>query len=282
MKEFTNEKIKKSLGSAIKKQISHYQGIKKVLSQKGESPEKQALLKRYDGKHAMTVIKIKDMQIAELNYMLSITKMDDDDFEHVCNDFKFLISDGNNKTGHNIMTYSVVSGTTCPYATPRCLKICYDIKAYWRSTVFLARIRNTFISLLPEKVLYERFKTALKKKEQRILRIHEGGEFYNVDYAKKIDNICARLIEEKLIDIAYGYTKNIHYMPIFKAIRMNFSIMSDTPKQYISLAKNSGYYVFKAIHKNEDYSGIAGICSGDCSKCSFCYDNRVNVEIKEH
>ena len=140
------------------------------------------------------------------------------------------------------------------------------------------------LSMLPEELLYQRFKEELAEKKQRILRIHEGGEYYNIEYATKMDRICARLIKEGVIDIAFGYTKNIHYIPLFKTIRTTFSIMSDTPAEFIQMAEESNYYTFTAVSQKVGYSDMKEICPGNCSKCSFCYgeSNRASVEIIEH
>lgn len=282
MRQFNNNQIKNSLINKLKAQITHYQGIISIISQPGNAPEKEAVLKSHGSKHPVTITRTKQSQIADLNYLMSIAQMDEEDFEQISKDLHLFISDGNKKTGPDVMTFSIFSGITCPYATPRCLKICYDLKMYWRFSILFSRARNTLISLLPEELLYQRFRKELQEKKQRILRIHEGGEYYNIEYATKMDKICSRLIKEGVIDIAFGYTKNIHYMPLFSTIRTTFSIMEDTPPEFIQMAEESDCYTFTAVPKKVGYSDMKERCVGDCSKCSFCYGNRKHVELIEH
>ena len=122
MRQFTNQEIKTSLIEKLNAQIAHYQGIISVISQPGNAPEKKALIKSHGQKHPITITRLKEQQITDLKYLIGIAQMDQEEFEEIAKDLHLFISDGNKKTGDEIMTFSIFFRDHLPLCDPPLFK----------------------------------------------------------------------------------------------------------------------------------------------------------------
>ena len=120
---------------------------------------------------------------------------------------KLLGSMGKNfNTGDIIAAYGHTAGLTCPMRGA-CAKPCYadekgrfawsnvKDKRYWN---FLQSKKNTFIGDIVQEI---------QSKDVDVIRIHDGGDFYNEKYVEKwisIAKICKNVR-------FYAYTKSVSY-----------------------------------------------------------------------
>ena len=170
------------------------------------------------------------------------------------------VSNGNKKLVSNEQTRFIVwnlpAVITCPYATEMCKSACYARKAERvYPTCLPSRQRNFDESRKQDFVknmIYTILKTALKSKAKNIVvRIHESGDFYNNDYAKKwleIANACR--IDKRIKFIAY--TKSFKYFDGV-ALPSNFSlrasIWDDTSEAQREIVTRNGWNIYTAVDK---------------------------------
>jgi hypothetical protein len=110
------------------------------------------------------------------------------------------MSAGNKKLDKSIGIFNLPAGKD--YTCENTCKNCYAIKAqYLYPQVLPCRIRNfeaskqeNFVSLMVALIVKAKFK---------VVRIHESGDFYSIEYMQKWDNIAKQLPEIKF----YAYTK---------------------------------------------------------------------------
>jgi len=117
-----------------------------------------------------------------------------------CENFKVTCGKGNLKLDKSIMIFNLPAGKE--YTCKETCGNCYAIKAQvMYPSVLPCRISNynasktdSFVSVMVNLIKKHGFKT---------VRIHESGDFYNVEYVNKWDKIAEQLPEVKF----YGYTK---------------------------------------------------------------------------
>jgi hypothetical protein len=115
------------------------------------------------------------------------------------------------------MIWNLPSVKTCPYKTPSCEKSCYARKAErCYPTVLPARENNYMESLqadFVENMIYtieSRLNSKAFQGKKVIFRIHESGDFYNLEYTKKWIAICKHFEKDNRIEFL-AYTKSILY-----------------------------------------------------------------------
>jgi hypothetical protein len=128
-----------------------------------------------------------------------------------------LLTTGNSKLkkaqqlrGALVATFSLPAQVTCPFAG-ECKKFCYAKKGnYCFKTVKakhennrLASLRDSFISDVNAELVELRQK-ASKKGLKLCIRLHDTGDFYDIDYIKK----WASIIETNPDVEFYAYTKS--------------------------------------------------------------------------
>lgn len=181
----------------------------------------------------------------------------------------------------------------CPYKTDLCKQICYGRNAQELfPRVYNSRIRNYEESL---KKTFERDMINIinhhlqrKKYKDKIIffRWHETGDFYNQEYFDKVIRICNYFKNNKKI-IFQAYTKSLPFIinsPIKdKNIRIMFSVMKDTKKEYIELAKKMNINLFYAIPEKE-FKNIKekNKCYGNCGQCNKCYTKNQDMYVLYH
>jgi hypothetical protein len=130
-------------------------------------------------------------------------------------------TNGNKKLQNNenirFMIWNLPAVKTCPYATEHCKKSCYARKAERiYKNVLSSREENYFQSLQADFVsnmiytIEKELNTKKYKNKLCVFRIHESGDFYNLEYTKKWLKICKHFENDNRI-IFLAYTKSIKY-----------------------------------------------------------------------
>ena len=197
------------------------------------------------------------------------------------------------------MIWNLPAVKTCPYRTAMCEKSCYARKAERVYPQVLPSRENNFRDSLEEdfseNMVYT-IETLLDsrayKGKQVYFRIHESGDFYNLEYAKKWVEI-ARHFEGNERIIFEAYTKSFPYViaagygtpawPTNFIIRA--SIWDDTKKDALELIDSYNfpiYTAFPAQDFNELAKGYTECKCEDCATCGKCYkrdDHKIAVRI---
>ena len=186
---------------------------------------------------------------------------------------------------------------TCPFRTPHCEKSCYARKAERvYPQVLPSRERNYDESQradFVENMIYT-IETELNKKKYTgkkvVFRIHESGDFYNLEYAQKWLAIAEYFANDDRI-VFLAYTKSIWYFvnlgygypefPYNLVIRS--SLWDDTLPKYRNLTNMLDFPIYTALTRpemtQEQKNGHAFTecrCD-DCATCGHCW----NAEHKE-
>lgn len=203
-----------------------------------------------------------------------------------CNN-KIYISDGNNKLVDNgkeyFLIFSLPAITTCPRSTAMCRGLCYAKKSeVIYPNVLPSRQSNLEQSKLKSfrgeinKWINWNTKSRPSKKGKKVyFRIHESGDFYNMNYLKKWIDICN---DNPNITFT-AYTKSIHLIEQLDMIPDNllirFSLWADTPQDDIATAERLGLPTYTALDKNDmkEHLSVNGgtYCHCDCTRCKKCY-----------
>jgi hypothetical protein len=208
--------------------------------------------------------------------------------------FKYgYFSLGNKKLASDEKTlfliFNSVQVTSCKYQCKEC-KYCYANK-YPNNTIrnISSRNKNLILSTYANfedifKEVIELINTMYSNKEI-IIRIHESGDMYNIEYFKKIQYV---LTSNKYKNKSLVYTKNIDILPYvnndYDYFTVRYSIMNSTSIENIELAKkyiNYFYICLDDITQYEEKKQI--ICNMNCTKCKKCYSKNINTLIvKKH
>lgn len=189
------------------------------------------------------------------------------------------------------MIWNLPAVKTCPFRTEMCEKSCYARKAERvYPSVLPSREQNYNDSLDPdftENMIYT-IETELKKKKyigkKVVFRIHESGDFYNLEYTEKWVNI-ARYFEDDPRIIFLAYTKSIlYFMTAGLQVPHNFvvraSIWKDTRPE-LNILSNKYFPIYTALTQKEmDTESAAGhvfiTCRcDDCATCGECWNKSV-------
>lgn len=203
------------------------------------------------------------------------------------------LSDGNIKLKGNhkwlFLIWNLPAVRTCPYKTPECERLCYALKAERQYPTCLPSRERHYEETLKESFvddMIEAIERKLARKSAKgrktFFRIHESGDFYNVEYARKWTEIARHFIGRKEISFL-AYTKSLRffdklYVPSNLVIR--FSLWDDTKATEVAYFKEKNVPSFTAIPKGEAFDGY--ICPGDCSVCVACYQGDVFHRIAVH
>lgn len=136
--------------------------------------------------------------------------------------------------------------STCPMAG-QCAKGCYaQAGAYVWSNVSQAyewRLAQSLTANFAEslqKELAPKIKTALRQQKQLVIRIHDSGDFYNVEYIRK----WLKVMQLNPTVIFYAYTKMV---PVFNKLRAQGEIPSN-----FKIIYSEGGIADKLINCQED------------------------------
>lgn len=214
------------------------------------------------------------------------------------------LSEGNKKLKKtdkvNFAIFSLPAVVTCPNSTAMCRSACYARKAErqypnvkkcrdWNlraSMPVLAPYSDTrrcaFILAMCVKLEKLLFK-AKKQGRELFVRVHESGDFYDVDYYKAWLTIASIFVGEPVRFLAY--TKSIH---IVKGIdkpsnfTLIFSLWDDTPITDRAVAKEERLPIYSA-HKVLPEHVKKCVCE-DCASCGICYHAQEgdNIGVQIH
>lgn len=180
----------------------------------------------------------------------------------------------------------------CPFRTALCEKSCYARKAERvYPQVLPSRERNYQDSLqsdFVERMIYTIEKELSTKKyngKLTVFRIHESGDFYNLEYTKKWVEIAKHFENnDKIVFLAY--TKSLVYLIRAgydaKEFPKNFvvrsSLWSDTStanRDYTELYNFPIYTAFTRSQMNVEHANghIFTECRcEDCANCGYCWN----------
>ncbi len=179
---------------------------------------------------------------------------------------------------------------TCPFRTAMCEKSCYARKAERvYPTVLPCREQNYLDSLendFAENMIYtieKKLKHRAYSGKKIIFRIHESGDFYNVEYFRKWCRIAEHFENDERI-VFLAYTKSVAF---YKSARIphnliiRSSIWADTCAQSITITKAFNIPIYTALTPQEiDAERAAGriftVCRcDDCATCGECWNKSV-------
>lgn len=197
------------------------------------------------------------------------------------------------------MIWNLPAVKTCPFRTAMCEKSCYARKAERiYPQVLPSREQNFKDSLekdFPENMIYT-VETLLNSRAYKgktvYFRIHESGDFYNLEYAKKWVEVAKRFEGNDRI-IFEAYTKSLSFIvaagygtptwPTNFVIRA--SVWDDTKKDALELIDNYNFPIYTAFPA-KDFEKLAKGCTEckceDCATCGKCYkreDHKIAVRI---
>lgn len=194
---------------------------------------------------------------------------------------------GNRKLQNNdkvrYMIWNLPSVTTCPYRTKNCESLCYAKKAEKiYPQVLPSRIKNYEDSLKADFVknmiytIETRLNSKAFKDKKVVFRIHESGDFYSLEYARKWIHICKHFENDNRI-VFLAYTKSIIYLINLgfglsyfpKNLRIRASVWNDTEKDQLDLIKAYNFNIYTALSK-EDLEKEKDFYKCECVNCSKC------------
>ena len=197
------------------------------------------------------------------------------------------------------MIWNLPAEKTCPFATEHCKKFCYTKKAERlypqvlpaREANYQASLRDDFSEHMIDTIEYYLASKAFAGKKV-IFRIHESGDFYNVEYMKKWVNVARHF--EKIPNIVFlAYTKSLKYVVECgysqKVWPSNFiiraSVWADTKFDQLNTITVYNMPIYTALTKREfiEMGDKYARCDcADCANCGKCWDvtnNRIACEI---
>lgn len=196
------------------------------------------------------------------------------------------------KNDHSIfLIWNIPAISTCPYATKECIRLCYARKAerqypsclpsrtrHWNESK-----KDTFVKDMIQAITYELDRRGAKGK-RTYFRIHESGDFYTVEYARKWVEIARHFDGDDRISFL-AYTKSLRFfrgLNKSKNFVLRYSLWDDTkPSEKAYYEKQENMPMFTAIPKGQAYDGK--VCVGDCSICKACYTEKVvNIACEIH
>lgn len=197
------------------------------------------------------------------------------------------------------MIWNLPAVKTCPFRTPMCEKSCYARKAERmypqvlpaREANFEASLQNDFAKRMIDTIEYYLASKAFAGKKV-IFRIHESGDFYNVEYMQKWVNVARHF--EKVPNIVFlAYTKSLKYVvecgysqkvwPSNLIIRA--SVWADTKLEQLNTIATYDMPIYTALTKREfvEMGDKYARCDcADCANCGKCWDannRRIACEI---
>lgn len=193
------------------------------------------------------------------------------------------------------MIWNLPAVKTCPFRTEMCEKSCYARKAERvYPQVLPSRERNYADSLendFVENMIFTIEKELAKKKYDNklcVFRIHESGDFYNLEYTQKWIDICKHFENDKRIKFL-AYTKSIIYFincgygltNFPKNLVVRSSLWKDTAADKIALTDCYNIPIYTAL---TDYEMIEEKKNGrmfrvckcdDCANCRMCWNGTI-------
>lgn len=206
--------------------------------------------------------------------------------------------DGNLKLKNNdetrFMIWNIPAVITCPFRTVQCEKYCYARKAErMYPSCMQARERNHEVTMqadFAERMIFT-IKAELNTKKfagkKVVFRIHESGDFYNVEYFRKWIKVAEAFKDNNNI-VFLAYTKSVAFYKsanIPHNLIIRSSIWSDTCVKSVEITKAFDIPVYTALSAADmDKAEKNGLkfekcrCE-DCASCGKCWDNNIKTII---
>lgn len=200
------------------------------------------------------------------------------------------------------MIWNLPAVKTCPFATEHCKKSCYALKAERiYPQVLPAREKNLEEAESPEFVpnmIYTIEKLLSSKAyagKKAIFRIHESGDFYNMEYAQKWCDITRHFENDERITFL-AYTKSVIYfdIPSYRTMRpANFiiraSVWDDTKPELLWNIEHMNLPIYTALSAEDMEKERAkghnfSVCEcKNCTTCRKCWNKRIkDIIVKIH
>ena len=185
---------------------------------------------------------------------------------------KTCISNGNSKIGR-VLNVSLVPIETCGGCIGgrcRCWEICYDIKACVQYVnVIRARVRNTIIAMNDRDRFFDDIDKAMnRRRKNKYLRFHVGGEIPDFDYFCRMVDIAKRHPDFKVWTYTKCYWIVNQYCDQFgrDAIPDNFTIMFSEWRGY-DMDNPYNFPEFRVVFKDDAVRPAGFYCPGNCDIC---------------
>lgn len=214
---------------------------------------------------------------------------------------------GNKKLRNNenirFIIWNLPTVETCPYRTALCEKSCYARKAeriypeviFSRKTNLKRSLQESFVENMIFTIETE-LNTKKFKNKKVIFRIHESGDFYNLEYTAKWLRIVSHFEKtENLVFVAY--TKSIEYFVALgygkshfpKNLQVISSLWEDTNLKNTELTMVHEFPVYTALNAKQIEKATAdglkfAFCDCvDCATCGKCWNKEYkNIIVKIH
>lgn len=208
----------------------------------------------------------------------------------------FYISLGNaklqaNQHGEGFGIWSIVGKITCNGKTNLCAKNCYNTCRSYENNL-KTKIRNAIFTQLDAFV--PTMVKAIKGMtyEKTYFRIHEDGDFFNMEYFNKWLKIADELQDENVILMAYTkepqlLTKITKINTEKANVMLRFSVMEDTDqetKNYIMANDVPSYICLGTSKKNKETKKLFNTlvfpvrCMDNCKYCKKCYNKHISLK----
>ena len=203
------------------------------------------------------------------------------------------LSHGNKKLKESdrvgFLIWNIPAVVTCPFRTALCEAFCYAKKAEnIYPDALPSRQKHFDISRLPDFVERMIFTIDAElsrpkyKNKKVVFRIHESGDFYNEEYAKKWLAIAKHYAGNDQI-VFVAYTKSVRY---FDGVDLpnNFfllaSVWADTTPENLEIIRRNNFRIYTAFKgaelENAIKNGYSLCRCDDCAGCGKCWNNYIN------
>lgn len=189
----------------------------------------------------------------------------------------------------SFLIWNLPAVITCPFRTVHCEGLCYALKAERNYPDALpCRLRHLEMSKKADFVLRMIFTISaelarpVNKNKKVVFRIHESGDFYNMEYVKKWLKIMDYFKDDKRI-VFVAYTKSVKYfdgLEIPENMRLLASVWDDTTPENLEIIKRNNFRIYTAYSgadlDNALKAGFAHCPCENCGTCGLCWNNYTN------
>ena len=199
-----------------------------------------------------------------------------------------------NKFGQGFLIWSILGHITCNGKTPLCASYCYNnSKSFAGHIVFKTDCLITSQLSIFEKVIEKMI--TLSPHKETFVRIHEDGDFYDMEYFNKWMNIAKN---NKNITFE-AYTKEPELLEKVEKINsenenvvLRFSLMEDSATETIQFVRENNLpnYTCLGTKKKDaeakkvfEYVAPKNRCMDSCEYCKKCYrKSNITIVTKIH
>ena len=209
------------------------------------------------------------------------------------------LSHGNKKLKNNdrvsFLVWNIPAVITCPYRTIHCEGACYALKAeiQYKESCTKSRHHHLELSKRPDFVdmmvftIQTELDRPVNKGKKVVFRIHESGDFYNMEYVKKWFEIMDHFKDNKNL-VFVAYTKSVVFfdgVKIPENMALLASVWDDTKKSNLDIIKKNNFRIYTAYEGadlgNALKNGFSFCPCKDCGSCGKCWNNFINNVVCE-